>query len=63
MSRVPVKVVTHRLDMFASPEPVATEFESVKIIDHANPSDRKWLGSHCFWAMRNGRRVTTTPVS
>lgn len=36
--------------------------ESTKIINHNNSSDRKWLGSHCFWAMRNGRRVTTTPI-
>lgn len=43
--------------------PLLWTTESEKIIDHANPSDRKWLGSHCFWAMRNGRRVTTTPVS
>lgn len=36
--------------------------ESTKYIDHDNSSDRKWLGSHCFWAMRNGRRVVTTPA-
>ena len=37
------------------------EVESVKYIDHDNSSDRKWLGTHCFWAMRNGRSVRTTP--
>ena len=57
-----VKVVTYQLDMLSSPEPIAKEFESEKIIDHDNSSDRKWLGSHCFWAMRNGRRVVTTPL-
>ena len=38
------------------------ETESSKIIDHDNASDRKWLGSHCFWAMRNERKVTTYPI-
>lgn len=38
------------------------KFESKKLIDHNNSSDRKWLGSHCFWAMRNMRRVTTWPA-
>jgi hypothetical protein len=36
--------------------------ESSKDIDHANSSDRKWLASHCFWALRNGRKVITTPL-
>ena len=35
------------------------EEESQKVIDHDNSSDRKWLGTHCFWAMRNARKVTT----
>ena len=37
--------------------------ESYKQIDHDNSSDRKWLGSHCFWALRNGRIVITTPLA
>lgn len=39
--------------------PALWETESSKIIDHDNSSDRKWLGTHCFWAMRNARKVTT----
>lgn len=35
--------------------------ESRKIIDHGNSSDRKWLGSHCHWALRNDRIVITAP--
>lgn len=57
-----IKVITHKLDMFASPEPIVESYESEKIIDHASASDRKWLGNHCFWAMRNGRRVTSYPL-
>lgn len=49
----PILVVTHRM-----PE---CSFESQKQIDHDNSSDRKWLGSHSFWALRNGRKVTTVP--
>lgn len=37
--------------------------ESRKYIDHANSSDRKWLGNHIFWAMRNNRSVRITPFS
>lgn len=45
-----------RMDMaYADPE-------SLKDIDHNNSSDRKWLGTHCFWAMRNGRSVVTFPI-
>src|SRR3546814_15951953 len=35
--------------------------ESMKVIDHDKSSDRKWLATHCFWAMRNGRQVISTP--
>ena len=38
------------------------EIESMKVIDHDKTSDRKWLGTHCFWAMRNMRRVVTNPL-
>lgn len=37
--------------------------EQTKTIDHDNSSDRKWLQSHTFWAMRNGREVTLLPES
>ena len=42
---------------------IVWDLESTKRIDHDNSSDRKWLGSHCFWAMRNGRRVVTQPIN
>lgn len=35
---------------------------SVREIDHDDFEDRKWLGKHCFWAMRNGYSVETSPV-
>lgn len=58
-----IKVLTYRLDMLASPMSVAICLESEKIIDHADSSDRKWLGTHCYWAMRNGRKVVTYPIN
>ncbi len=61
--RCEIKVLTYRLDMFASPLPVAICLESEKIINHADSSDRKWLGTHCYWAMRNGRKVVTYPIN
>jgi len=59
-----VKVKTHKLAemQLQGFEPVYV-LESAKIIDHNDSSDRKWLGAHCFWAFRNQRRVTTTPVN
>jgi len=36
--------------------------EASRVIDHDNHDDRVWLGKHCYWAMRNGRSVTTHPV-
>lgn len=38
------------------------EVELDKIIDHDNRNDRVWLGKHCYWAFRNGRSVSTTPI-
>ena len=43
---------------YTSVQPV---YESQKIVNHSNPSDRKWLSSHLFWAARNGREVRITP--
>ena len=37
------------------------EIES-KNIDHNSYDDRKWLGKHCYWAVRNNRTVTTIPI-
>ena len=38
------------------------EPESERQINHSDPLHRKWLGSHTFWALRNGREVRTYPV-
>ena len=38
------------------------QLESHKVIDHDNSSDRKWLGTHAFWAMRNNRKLVTYPI-
>lgn len=59
MSQLVIRVTTYVFDAIGARDWV---FESDKIIDHANSSDRKWLSSHCFWALRNDRRVTTTPI-
>ena len=48
--------------MFADIAPALQKLESLKDIDHDNSSDRKWLGNHCFWAMRNNRKVVTYPL-
>ena len=53
----------------ADPCPIVVEtfdtngkLEKSKIIDHGDFHDRKWLAKHCWWAMRNGRTVTTYPA-
>jgi hypothetical protein len=51
-----IHVVTRKYDNGA------WKYESEKIIDHDKSSDRKWLASHCFWAMRNMRKVITWPA-
>lgn len=60
-SKLPVRVETFKI------EPLRGEvfyvLESTKTIDHNSPADRKWLGVHSFWAMRNNRKVSTFPVS
>lgn len=38
------------------------EPESERVIDHDDSLHRQWLGKHIFWAVRNGRAVTITPV-
>lgn len=57
-----ISVETHKLISESGPAE-CWEFESIKVIDHANSSDRKWLTNHQFWAMRNKRRVTMYPES
>lgn len=34
-----------------------------RVMDHANKDDRVWLAKHCFWALRSGVAVKTTPIS
>jgi hypothetical protein len=54
MKNLPVQVDTFTMN---------GHLESSKIIDHANSSDRKWLGNHSFWALRNSRIVETRPIT
>lgn len=48
--------------LYADIAPALQQLESHKVIDHDNSSDRKWLGAHAFWAMRNNRKLVTYPV-
>ncbi len=32
------------------------------VIDHNEFEHRKWLGKHCYWAMRNNHSVMTEPT-
>ena len=36
--------------------------QSARLIDHNYKPHRDWLGKHCFWAMREGLAVATSPV-
>jgi hypothetical protein len=47
-----VTVVTRDLNDLDAPA-------QTKSINFYNPSDRKWLATHCWWAMHNHRSVTT----
>lgn len=55
MKEVPIRVYTW--------EGANAVTESIKRINHDNSSDRKWLTSHIFWAMRNNRRIEIVPES
>lgn len=61
MHKVMIVVRTYEMLPCEPGKPIY-RLESEKVIDHDNSSDRKWLGGHCFWAMRNDRRVETTPL-
>lgn len=54
--KVPILVRTHKCDG------ANAVWEADKSIDHGNSSDRKWLESHLFWAMRNDRKVVLIPA-
>lgn len=56
-----IQVVTDELRVSLSGR-IERKSESYKTIDYNNASDRKWLSTHCFWAMRNNRQITTYPV-
>lgn len=43
-------------------DPATDVVEQSKRIDHNNSRDRRWLGRHCFWALRNGKGVECSPV-
>lgn len=60
---VKIEVVTSVTDVETDTGAECESMESIKVIDHDNSSDRKWLMNHQFWAMRNGRTVTMYPVS
>lgn len=38
------------------------EIEQQRIIDHQSHDARVWLGKHSFWALRNGKAISTCPV-
>ena len=58
-----IMVITEaKMSLLPNDFTIAWAAESSKIIDHANSADRKWFGTHCFWAMRNNRKVTIYPI-
>lgn len=40
----------------------ADEPEASRCIDYRDPIHRKWLSAHCYWALCNGKEVSTYPV-
>ena len=56
MNRVPVEVITRNTN---DPD----EAPRRRLINHAIDSDRRWLGKHAYWALRNGYAVNTVPLS
>ena len=58
-----IRVATFVLDKANSSQGVTWLSESSKDIVHNSRADRQWLASHCWWAMRNNRKVTTYPIT
>lgn len=58
MEQVRIEVKTWLRDEFGN----YINYESSKIIDHNNSSDRKWMMNHIHWAMRNSRTVALRPI-
>lgn len=52
----PCEVITRNID---DPDEPARR----RLIDHAEDSDRRWLGKHAYWAMRNRFSVNTVPLT
>ena len=53
-----------RIRVIVQTAPVDAPVETApreKEINYLNPSDRKWLNQHCWWAMYNGHVVVTIP--
>jgi hypothetical protein len=54
--KIPVEVITRNIvDLDEPPRR--------RLIDHTEDSDRRWLGKHAYWAMRNGYAVNTAPLT
>lgn len=60
--KVAILVETHKCLGVRDGAPV-WEREAVKMVDHSNSSDRKWLMNHIFWALRNSRQVAVMPAT
>lgn len=50
----PIEVITMEIE--------TNKITDARTINHNNDSDRRWLGSHIFWALRNGHGVQLTPM-
>lgn len=44
---------------YKNKSPIGTHPDKIAYDDE---SDRRWLGKHCFWAMHDGRKVSTFPL-
>jgi len=50
----PAEIITKNLE--------TDEITDERQFDHGSDSDRRWLGSHIFWALRNNHGVQISPV-
>lgn len=51
----------HRIAVETRIQSQGDVFESLKVIDFSNSSDRKWMMNHLTWAMNNDREVRIYP--
>lgn len=56
MPRIPVEIITRNIK---NPD----ESPRFRIINHGEDSDRRWLGKHSYWAIRNGFSTTSRPLT